>query len=192
MALPQPSYDQVVSRAPRSPAWFGQLMAFALTLLILSVAAFLGITFGYAPYLQGRVNALDAQIADFSKRVPAEEQANIATFYSQLANLKVVLGKHAATSAFFRWLETATTQQTQLTKVSMNATSRQIQITGISRTANDVAGQIATFQKQPGVARVDFKSSQAVAGGVQFDVVVTVVQGFFTAAAQGQTTATNS
>ena len=30
MALPaqQPTYAQVVERAPRSPAWFGQLMAF--------------------------------------------------------------------------------------------------------------------------------------------------------------------
>lgn len=187
MALPQPSYDQVVARAPRSPAWFGQLMAFAVTLLVLSVVAFLGITFGYRPYLESQVVELDTQIADFSRRVPEEEQANIATFYSQLSNLKVVLGKHTATPAFFRWLENATLQQVSLTKVAMNVSSRQIQITGLAKSSTDVAAQVANFQNQPGVARVDFKNSQAGAGGVQFDLVITVVQGFFTASAQGAT-----
>ncbi len=187
MAITQPSYDQVVARAPRSPAWFGQLMAFAITLLILSVVAFLGITFGYRPYMESRVTALDTQISDFSKKVPVEEQANIATFYSQLSNLKVVLAKHTATSAFFRWVEGATLQSIQLTKVTMNTTSRQIQVSGVARTGSDVAAQVANFQKQPGVERVDFRNSQSVTSGAQFDMVITVVPGFFTAAAQGGT-----
>lgn len=187
MAITQPSYDQVVARAPRGQAWFGQLMAFAVTLLVISVVALLGIMFGYRPYLDSRVTTLDTEIADFSKKVPLEEQANIATFYSQLSNLKVVLGKHTATPAFLRWLENATLQQVQYTKVAMNVTSRQIQISGIAKKPTDVAAQVASFQQQPGVERVDFKSSQIAANGFQFDLVVTVVQGFFTAAAQGGT-----
>ena len=162
-------------------------MAFAVTLLVLSVVAFLGITFGYRPYLESQVAKLDTEIADFSRRVPEEEQANIATFYSQLSNLKVVLGKHTATPAFFRWLENATLQQVSLSKVSMNVASRQVQVSGVARAGSDVAAQVAHFQKQPGVARVDFKNSQAAGAGVSFDLVITVVQGFFTAAAQGGT-----
>lgn len=189
MALPspQPSYAQVVARAPRSPAWFGQLMAFAVTLLVLSIVVYFGITFGYRPYLENRVAALDTEISDFSKKVPADEQANILTFYSQLSNLKTVLGKHTATPAFFAWLEQATVQSVQLTKVSMNVASRQVQVTGVARTQADVALQVASFQSQPGVERVDFRNSQLVGTGVQFDMVITVVQGFFTAAAQAAT-----
>lgn len=188
MALPQqqPTYAQVVERAPRSPAWFGQLMAFAVTLLVLVIVVFFGITFGYRPYLTNKVEALDAEIADFSRRVPADEQANILTFYSQLANLKTVLGKHTATPAFLRWVEEGTVQSVRMTKVAMNTSSRQIQITGIARTPTDVALQVAAFQQRPGIERVDFRNSQVVAGGVQFDVVLTVVQGFFTAASQSQ------
>lgn len=188
MALPQPTYEQLASRAPRSPAWFGQLMAFAVTLLVLSIVALLGITFGFRPYLESRVSKLDADIQEFSRQVPAEEQAQIATFYSQLANLKTVLAAHTATPAFFAWLENATVQQVQFTKVAMNASSRQVQMSGVARTAAAVADQVSSFQRQPGVERVDFRSSsQAGAGGVQFDLNVTVVPGFFTAAAQGGT-----
>lgn len=189
MALPtqQPSYAQVVERAPRSPAWFGQLMAFAVMILVLVIVVFFGITFGYRPYLEKKVAALDNEISDFSRKVPADEQANILTFYSQLANLKTVLGKHTATPAFLRWIEEGTVQSVQVTKVSMNVASRQVQVTGIADSQTDVALQVAAFQNRPGVERVDFRNSQAVAGGVQFDVAMTVVQGFFTAAAQGGT-----
>lgn len=190
MALPlpqQPTYAQVVERAPRSPAWFGQLMAFAIMLLVLVIVVYFGITFGYRPYLEKQVTSLDNQIAEFSRKVPADEQANILTFYSQLANLKTVLGKHTATPAFLRWLEAGTVQSVRMSKVTMNVSSRQIQITGIARSQAEVAQQVASFQSRPGVERVDFRNSQAVGGGVQFDMVITVVQGFFTAAAQAAT-----
>lgn len=186
MALPsqQPTYAQVVERAPRSPAWFGQLMAFAIMLLVLTIVVYFGITFGYRPYLEKRVTALDTEIADFSRRVPADEQANIITFYSQLANLKTVLGKHTATPAFLRWVEEGTLQSVRMTKVAMSVSSRQVQITGLAKSQTDVALQVAEFQKRPGVEKVDFRNSQAVTGGIQFDLTMTVVQGFFTAAAQ--------
>jgi len=183
MAL-QPSYDQVVSRAPRSPAWFGQLMAFAITLLLLSVVVFLGITFGFRPYLENRVSALDQQIDDFTRQVPASEQAAIATFYSQLANIRTVLGKHTATPALLSWLEGGTVSQVQLTKVSFNAASRQVQVSGIARDATDVASQVVSLQGLPGVERVDFRNSALTGTGTTFDLNVTVVPGFFTSASQ--------
>lgn len=186
MALPQqqPSYAQVVERAPRSPAWFGQLMGFAIMLLVLAVVVYFGITFGYHPYLEKQVSGLDQEISDFSRRVPADQQAAILTFYSQLANLKTALAKHTATPAFLSWIEDGTLQSVRLTKVSMNVASRQIQVTGIARNQADVALQVAAFQARPGIERVDFRNSQAIATGYQFDIAITVVQGFFTAASQ--------
>lgn len=191
MALPsqQPTYAQVVARAPRSPAWFGQLMSFAIVILVFVIVIFFGVTFGYRPYLEKRVSALDTKISDFSRRVPADEQANILTFYSQLANLKTVLGKHTATPAFLSWLEDGTLKTVHLTKVTMNMASRQIQITGTAPSQNDVALQIAAYQARPGIERVDFRNSQVVGTSVQFDAVITVVQGFFTAAAQSAASA---
>lgn len=162
-------------------------MAFAIMLLVLTIVVYFGITFGYRPYLENRVSALDTQISDFSKRVPAEEQANILTFYSQLANLKTALAKHSATKAFFSWLEQGTVQTVRFSKVAFNASSRQVQVTGVARSQTEVAQQVAAFQSRPGVERVDFRNSQAIGGGVQFDLVITLVQGFFTAAAQGGT-----
>lgn len=188
MAFQQPSYEQVVSRAPRSPAWFGQLMAFAITLLALSVVVFLGITFGFRPYLENRVTALDQEIQDFTRKVPEQEQKDIATFYSQLANIRTVLGKHTATGAFMTWIEGGTTQQVQLTKVAFNAGSRQVQVTGIARSAPDVATQVVAFQNLPGVERVDFRNSALSGAGTTFDLNITVVPGFFTAAQQTATT----
>lgn len=184
MALQQPSYEQVVSRAPRSPSWFGQLMAFSVTLLIFSAVVYLGITFGFRPYLENRVIALDQEIEDFTKQVPEQEQKDIATFYSQLANIRTVLAKHTASTAFLDWLEGGTIQQVQLTKVSYNPTSRQVQITGTARSATDVAAQIVAFQNLAGVERVDFRSSSQVGNNSLFDLTIVVAPGSFTSAGQ--------
>lgn len=181
MALQQPSYEQVVSRAPRSPAWFGQLMAFSITLLALATVVYLGIIFGFRPYLDSRVVALDQEIQDFTRQVPEEEQQAIATFYSQLANIRTVLAKHTSTPDLLNWLERGTLQNVQLTKVSYNTSSRQIQISGIARSGTDVAAQVVSLQNLPGVERVDFRSSSQAGSNVIFDVLVTVEPGSFTA-----------
>ena len=180
----QPSYDQVSRRASRSPAWFGQLIMFSVTLFILALVGYLGIVFGFRPYLESRVNTLDEEIQAFSQQVPADEQARIATFYSQIANLRTLLNKHTTTSAFLTWLERATVTRVQISKVNVNLNSRQIQITGLARTATDVAAQIVNFQNQPGVERVDFRNTSEAANGlIQFNANITVVAGFFTATA---------
>jgi hypothetical protein len=181
MALQQPSYDQVVSRAPRSPAWFGQLMAFSVTLLALATVVYLGIIFGFRPYLESRVVSLDQEIEDFTRQVPEDEQKAIATFYSQLSNIRTVLAKHTATPEFLSWLESGTVQNVQLTKVTYNTSSRQAQISGVARSTTDVASQVVALQNLPGVERVDFRSSSQAGANVIFDLLVTVAPGSFTA-----------
>lgn len=179
MPFPQPAVEQLSKRAPRSPAWFGQLMMFSGTLFFIAAALYIGITFGYKPYLNNRVESLNERIASFAQQVPAEEQEKIAGFYSQLVNLRTLLGKHVAMSAFFSWLERNTLPTIQITKASVNMNNRQASISGASRNVQDVAAQLAVLQADPGVERVDFKYVTSVGPIWQFDMVVYFAPGFF-------------
>jgi len=179
MPFPQPAVEQLSQRAPRSPAWFGQLMMFAGTLFFIAAALYIGITFGYKPYLNNRVEALNERIATFAQQVPADEQEKIAGFYSQLVNLRTLLGKHVAMTEFFSWLERSTLPTIQITKASVNMNNRQGTITGVSRSVQDIAAQLAVLQADPGVERVDFKQVTNINTLWQFDMIVHFAPGFF-------------
>lgn len=179
MPFPQPAVEQLSQRAPRSPAWFGQLMMFSGTLFVIAAALYIGITFGYKPYLNSRVESLNERIAEFAQQVPADEQAKIASFYSQLVNLRTLLGKHVSSSSFFSWLERSTVPNVQITKASLTLNNRQVAITGLGRSVQDIAAQLAVLQADPGVERVDFKNVTNVSGLWQFDMTVSFKPGFF-------------
>lgn len=186
MPFPQPAIEQLSQRAPRSPAWFGQLMMFGGTLFFVAVAIYIGIIFGYKPYLNHRVDSLNQQIATFAQQVPAEQQAEIATFYSQLVNLKGLLNKHVAMTSFFAWLEQVTLPSVQIQKLNVSGNNRQASITGVARTVTDIASQLAVLESQPGVERINLKNVTNANGAWQFDMTVSFVPGFFNQTAQIQ------
>lgn len=184
MPVPQLGIDQLSQRAPRSPAWFGQLIMFAATLFVITLAIFLGIRFGYQPYLNSRIAGLNARIAQFGQEVPVAEQDRIAQFYSQVVNLRGLLGKHVATSGFLVWLERTTVRDVALTKVHLNVTNRQVAISALARTMPDVASQLAVYQGDAAVERVDFRNVTQTATGWQFDVTLYLKPGFLSQVAQ--------
>jgi hypothetical protein len=186
MPFPQPAIEQISQRAPRSPAWFGQLMMFAGTLFFIAVAIYIGIIVGYKPYLNHQVDSLDQKIATFSQQVPVDQQKQIAGFYSQLVNIKGLLNKHIVMTSFFTWIEKNTIPAVQIQKLSVTVNSRQANITGAARSVNDIASQRAVLQGQPGVERIDLKNVSNVNGVWQFDMTITFAQGFFSQAAQIQ------
>ncbi len=186
MAFPQPAVEQLSRRAERSPAWFGQLMMFAGTLFFVAVALYIGITLGYKPYLNHRVDALNQQIATFAQQVPVEQQEQIGNFYSQIVNLKGVLNKHVVMTSFFSWLEHNTVPGVQITKLSVNANNRQASVSGAARTVPDIVAELGVLQSQPGIDHIDFKNVNNVNGVWNFDMNIFFNTGFFNQTAQIQ------
>jgi hypothetical protein len=180
MALPQKVVEQLSRSSSTTPGWSSGLLKLAGTALVLGVFLYVGIIYGYKPYLEGEVTKLDAQIATFAQEVPVDEQAKIVGFYSQLGNLKSLLSQHAATSPLFDWLEKHTQANIYFTKLTLNVQTRQVGLTGVAKNVEDVSSQLAILQANENVARTNLSNVSILPSGVwQFDASIIFKEAFF-------------
>lgn len=179
MALPAQALEKLSHVSERTPGVYSQLLILTTSLMILALFMFAGLKFGYEPYLVAEVKQLDADIKKFSDEIPADKQAEIATFYSQIINLKTVLRNHQSASPFWFWLEKNTIPNVYFTKATLNITNDQIILQGSARTNEDIMNQLAAFEKSPEVTKLTFGNSQNTATGWQFSLTLNVDKNFF-------------
>jgi Tfp pilus assembly protein PilN len=185
MALPPSALEQLSRRRDRSPGWFSQMLLFSGSIFAISIVVYAGLVFGYKPYINRQVAALDGQIQRFSQEIPDVDQDKIISFYSQLINLRTLLDEHVLLSPFFTWLEEHTIVGAYYTKFSLNTLTRQMSLGGVARTLEDVASQLAALQDAPGVQSVTFNNVSVDArGSWQFDFTVSLAPSLFTSAPQ--------
>ncbi len=184
MALPQKVIEQLGREPARTPGWSGQLLMFAGTIFFISLLVYFGLAYGYRPYLDSETQRLKDQLQSFSQKVPVEKQTQLAAFYSQLANLQIILAKHNSASPVFGWLEKNTETNVYFTKFILTAATNQLALGGIAKTMDDVDQQLVDFASQKDTVQRLSVSSISFSNGVwQFDVVLTFQPGFFLAVA---------
>ncbi len=158
MALPQKVVDQLSRSPTRTQGALGQLLMLGTILFAVSLAVYLGLAFGYRPYLESEISRLDNKIESFTKSVPPEDQAKLVRFYSQIVNLKSLLGKHVVFSPIFAWIEANTQINTSFGGIAINQKNNQISIDAVSKTLEDVSEQLLVFEKIPEVKEVKISS----------------------------------
>lgn len=188
MPLPQKVIEQLSREPPRTPGWSGRLLMFSSTIFLFSLFIYLGIIFGYRPYLDSEVKKLNNQIQSFAQQIPLEEQEKIIAFYSQLVNLRSLLAGHTAVSPFFEWLERNTHQNVFFSKLTLNIQGQQAVFVGTAKTVVDMAEQLQVFQERPEVRRATFSSvTIGSAGTWQFNATLILDPRFFREAAVSTT-----
>ena len=182
MALPQKVIEQL-GRAPvKTPGWSGQLLMFSSTLFFISLAVYLGLIFGYRPYLNSQVKRLDDKIQSLSREIPLEDQKKIINFYAQLVNLRTVLNGHIFTTPVFGWLEENTHLNVYYTRLGLNTQNRQVTLAGLAKSVEDLIAQLKIFDDDPSVAQWNFGNSSIGQGGFwQFSLVLTLAPEMFKA-----------
>lgn len=154
MALPQKVLEQLSREPPKTPGWAGQFLMFSATLFFISLFVYLGLVFGYKPYLISEVNKLQDQINSFSQQVPLEEQGKIIDFYSQILNLRSLLENHAATSHLFEWLEKNTQVNVYYERFELNVKTGDLRLGLAGKSIEDINQQLAVFSSKPEVLRM--------------------------------------
>ena len=158
MALPQKVADQLARAPIRTQGAFGQLLMLGSTLFAMSLAIYLGLAFGYQPYLKSQIKRLDERIASFTKSVPPEDQAKLVEFYSRVVNLKTLLTNHVIFSPSFEWLEQNTQVNVYFRNLSFNPVSGRVSLSAVARSINDLSEQILILEKLPEIKEVKVSS----------------------------------
>ncbi|MBI4085377.1 MAG: hypothetical protein HY432_02650 [Candidatus Liptonbacteria bacterium] len=178
MALPEQLVDRLSEKRVQTSGWSGRLMMFSGTVFFLSVAVYVGLIYGYEPYLESRVADLDKQIQTFAQQVPPEDQQKLISFYSQIANLQNILSEHIISSQVFDWLEKNTEASVYYSKFVLLSLTNEISLRGFSRTADDFAAQLSVFQNDPLIEKVAINSFTISSGNLwEFDVTLTLREG---------------
>lgn len=170
MALPQQVVERLGREPTGTPGWSSRLLMFAGTLFFISIAVYLGLEFGYKPYLSSQVGKLNDQIQRFTQEIPVNDQNNLISFYSQISNLNGILNQHVVSSPLFDWLEKNTENQIYYTKLDFTPSTGQLTLMGFSKTVNDFSQQLQVFQSDPGVDRININNFAFTQNGSwQFD-----------------------
>jgi Tfp pilus assembly protein PilN len=179
MALPEKVIERLGREPVRTPGWSSRLLMFSSTLLFICLFVYIGLVYGYTPYLKTQLKELDGQIQKFGQEISAADQTELIAFYSQMANIKKLLNNHIAASRLFEWLEKQTQTNVFFSKLGLNIQNNQLSLAGVAKSAEDIAEQLQVFQSQPEVELVSVNNISVGASGLwQFDLSVKLSRDF--------------
>lgn len=174
MPLPQQVIDRLSKEPPKTPGWSFGIFTFSGGILFLTVLLYFGLTLGYEPYLDSQIAMVNTQITTLAKSISADNQTKFIVLYSEIANLKTVLGNHIALSRFFSWLEKNTEANVYYPHIIFSS-KNQIALSGVAKSEADVGEQLAIFEADPAVTNMVLSSvSISDTGSRLFSVTLTV------------------
>ncbi len=180
MALPEKVIEQLGREGPRTPGWSFGIISFAFGFFFIVVVIYVGITFGYEPYIAGKISADKAAMDQLNKSIPAADQTKLIGFYSQVSNLKSLLANHIVASQFFAWLEKDTEANVYYQSLGVGS-GNVVNLTGTAKTQADLDQQIAIFETAPEIISVSVTSvAPADGGGFTFNATLVMTLSLFT------------
>ncbi len=181
MQYTRTAIEEQLSRKEKLPVgWPWRLLAFTLIILGLTVISYLGMAFGYRPYLNSRIKNLDTEIANLSQSVDEQQQANLKNFYSGLINIQQLLASHPVASKFFDFLEKNTSQKIYYLSLNMSWPEKNVKLEGVAPDYDAITQQLELFRQAPEIENVFLDDSRALEqGGIRFSIRLVFKQALF-------------
>lgn len=174
MPLPEKVIEQLGHEPPKTPGWSLGLLTFCGGILLVVLVIWLGMAYGYEPYINQQLTAQADQINKLGQAIAPDDQTNLINFYSQLSNLRTLLRNHTDVSALFPWLEKSTEANVYYTSFAFSQ-GNQIALTGSAATEADINQQVAIFEASLGVQSVSVSSVSQPAGGAAWQFQATLI-----------------
>lgn len=143
----QPIFREQFVTEPGEVGFPWRLFIFSLVLFLLSVLIYFGMKFGYETYLNKQSANLDGQLEALSNSVSQKDQQQFIGFYSQLVNLKAILGQHVFAGNVFPFLEQNTLPQVSYTDAKFAVKDDMLTLMGQTASLQTLAEQMAEFEQ---------------------------------------------
>jgi len=150
--------------------WPWRLFLFSALVLAAAMVVYFGLEYGYKTYLNAQINAKDKAIAELAQAVSPEEHQQFVDFYSQLANLRVLLDEHIFTSRILPLLENRTNRSVYYDSVDFTIKDQRIVLGGVAASYQILAQQLEAFKQTSEITRVLINESRLDKGRVNFRV----------------------
>lgn len=150
--------------------WPWHTFIFTLVVLLAAVLGYLGLSFGYKPYLKKSIADAESKLAGLAMQATSESQNNFVTFYSQITNVKTLLAGHVSTSKLFPLLESETNQKVVYTSTNLIVSEKILKIDGFAESYEILAAQLVLYEGASWVEKVILDSSSLGDKYVKFSV----------------------
>ena len=97
--------EQLKKGEQLSIGWPWRLLTLMIVVFSLSVFIYIGMMFGYKPYLNSQVKELENEIFFLNQSIDKTKQEQLISLYSQFANVQKLIDAHGITSGIFDLME---------------------------------------------------------------------------------------
>ncbi len=150
--------------------WPWRLMVTMLVVFLASILVYLGLAYGYKPFLNKSLADIQGELDGFSAQLSSEQKENFVNFYSQITNLQRLLRTHVLGSKVFPLLESLTHKEVTYTTSNLSVSDKTVTLEGVARNYEVLVQQLALYQGSPEVTRVILDSAKSLGSVVQFRV----------------------
>ncbi len=156
-----------------------KIFVFSLIFFGAVFGSYLGLILGYKPYLNSRVAAVQQEIDNLAASISAEEQNELLRFYSQIVNLRSLLGSHVSLAKFFPFLEKRTNRRVSYDVMFANSSTRELILEGIAESYAVLSEDLQALHQSPEISNYTLNQSQAGEGRVRFRVTAVLAPELF-------------
>ena len=186
MPLPQQVIEQLGRDPETSRTFASGALIFSVGILAITAALYLGMVFGYEPYLNNQISGIKSQVSTANNSISTDQETQLVDFYSQIANLQSILSHHVYATSLISWLENNTQANIYYQSMDFSA-GNLVALKGVAKAESDVNQQIAIFESSPDVKSVSVSSIAPVSApgggtsssGVAFAVTLTMQPSVF-------------
>ncbi len=178
--------DEKIAKEELSVGWPWRFFLFSVLIASTSAVVAVGLSFGYKPFLQSRLNQQQSNLEALGKVVPQAQQEEFVNFYSQLTNLQSVLARHVTVSPLFGFIESRTNTAVSYVTMEARVPDRKVVLEGSASNYAIFSQQLQAFSASPEVTGVIVNNSSALDGKVKFRLTLTVRPSVFGAVPNSQ------
>ncbi len=154
--------------------WPWKILIFMVLFCTTTVLGYLGLIFGYQPFLESSIVNAQNKIDNLASEVSLQDQKDFLKFYSQVINLRTILADHVSLKNFFIFLEKETNQRVAFEVLSLNIPKREVVLEGMTDNYERLSEQLEAISRSKEVSNYILTQSQIVDGRIRFRVSITL------------------
>ncbi|MDE2000953.1 MAG: hypothetical protein KGI60_00095 [Patescibacteria group bacterium] len=159
--------------------WPWRFFMVSFVIFLVSILGYVGLAFGYEPFLNTKVASLDQNITQGAAEVSSTQQQQFIQVYSQIVNLKSLVGDHVFSSNVLFLLQSVTYPQIYYTHADLKTAERTLTLDGVAPTFDILSQQLAVFSQTSAVTGYTLDQSQLNNNQVQFRVTLKLAPSVF-------------
>ncbi|MBI5421486.1 MAG: hypothetical protein HZA35_04235 [Parcubacteria group bacterium] len=157
--------------------WFSTMVLWGVFLFAASLGFYAAMQYWYIPKITEDTTSIISDVKKLSDEIDKDKRDQVLRTYSQVLNIKKLLGNHVYASKLFTWLEKNTHKGVFIDTITISIPRDTLDILGKAQDKDSVAEQVSVFESLPEVKSVKLSEVQLQTSPAGFHILITLKPG---------------